>query len=76
MNDNIQRLDIMTKDGNTLSFFYNPDNNLIVVDLIHKNDHAGVELLRKTLNEKKLLAHATTVDCRKEEDSEKAKAWK
>jgi len=58
MNDNIQRLNVTTKDGNTLSFFYNPDNNLIVVDLVHKNELGGIELLRKTLNEKKMLAHA------------------
>lgn len=58
MNENIRRLNVTTKEGNTLSFFYNPDNNLIVVDLVHKNELGGTELLRKTLNEKKMLAHA------------------
>jgi hypothetical protein len=57
-NDNIQRHSMTTKAGHTLSFFYNPDNNLVVVDLIHKNGKGGNELLRKTLDEKKLLAHS------------------
>ena len=48
---------ITTKAGNTLQLFYNPENNLLVVDLIHKNEKGGTELLRKTLNEKTLLAH-------------------
>ena len=54
----IQRHSVTTKVGNTLSFFYNPENNLLVVDLIHKNDKVGNELVRRTLNEKELLSHA------------------
>jgi hypothetical protein len=57
MNDNIQRHRVTTKAGNTLEFFYNPDNNLVVVDLIAANEKGGNELLRKTLDEKKLLKH-------------------
>ncbi len=53
----IQRHSITTAKGNTLSFFYNPENDLLVVDLIHKNENGGNELVRKTLDEKKLLAH-------------------
>ena len=46
-----------TKAGNTLDFFYNPENNLVVVDLISKNEQDGNEILRMTLNEKSLLRH-------------------
>jgi len=49
---------IKTKAGNTLQFFYNPENDLVVVDIIHKNEKCGNEILRQKLNEKKLLAHA------------------
>lgn len=44
-----------TKQGNSLSFFYNSDNNLLVVDI--GNESGGLELLRMTLNEKNLLSH-------------------
>jgi hypothetical protein len=47
------------KAGNTLSFFYNPDNDLVVVDLTHKNERGGNEILRQTLNEKKLVGFCT-----------------
>ena len=46
---------ITTKAGNTLSVFYNSDNNLLVVDLVNKNETGGNEIVRMTLNEKKLL---------------------
>lgn len=55
--DNIQRHTIPTKAGNSLQIFYNPENNLLVVDLIDANDRGGNELLRQTLNESKLLGH-------------------
>ena len=48
---------IKTAGKNTLQFFYNPENNLVVVDLISKNDKGGNELFRKTLDEKSLLSH-------------------
>lgn len=53
----IQMHNITTKAGNTLSFFYNPENDLLVVDLIHKNEKSGNELVRMTLDEKKMLTH-------------------
>ena len=53
----ITRHSIETKGGNTLQIFYNPDNNLVVVDLIAANEKGGNELLRKTLDEKTLLKH-------------------
>jgi hypothetical protein len=58
MSDNIQRHQITTRAGNTLSLFYNPDNDLLVIDLIHKNELGGNEIVRMTINEKKLLKHA------------------
>lgn len=57
MPDNIHRHTVTTKAGNTLSFFYNPDNDLLVVDIIHKNEKGGNELIRKTLDERSLLKH-------------------
>jgi len=53
----ITRSNVTTKGGNTLQFFYNPENSLIVVDLVAANEKGGTELLRQTLVEKKLLAH-------------------
>jgi hypothetical protein len=46
---------ITTRGGNTLSIFYNPENDLLVVDLMHKNERGGNEIVRTTLNEEKLL---------------------
>lgn len=54
--DEIQRRTIKLKSGNILELFYNPKNNLVVLDLSTKND-SGNELLRLTLNEEKLLEH-------------------
>lgn len=53
----IQRHTITTRAGNTLSVFYNPENDLFVVDLISENEQGGNEIVRKTLNENALLAH-------------------
>lgn len=53
----IQRCSITTKLGNTLSFFYNPENNLVVVDLVAANEKGGNELVRTTLDENLLLKH-------------------
>lgn len=60
--DKIQRHNMTTKKGHTLSFFYNPENDLLVVDLIHKSECGGTELLRRTLNENKILKHASDID--------------
>jgi hypothetical protein len=49
---------ITTKAGNTLQIFYNPENSLLVVDLIHKDEKGGNEIVRMTLDEKRLLTHA------------------
>ncbi len=55
----IQQLRLTTKSGNTLEVFYNPENDLLVVDLIAKNERGGNELLRRTLDEPALLAHTS-----------------
>jgi hypothetical protein len=57
MNNSISRHNITTKENNQIQVFYNPDNNLLVIDLVDKNESGGNELLRITLNEKELLAH-------------------
>ena len=48
---------ITTKSGNTLQLFYNPENNLVVVDLVDKNGMGGKELYRGELDEKEMLSH-------------------
>lgn len=55
MKDKIKRFQCETAAGNQISFFYNPENNLVVVDV--SNETGGNEILRKTLDEKKLLSH-------------------
>jgi hypothetical protein len=47
--DGIHRYSCETPEGHALQFFYNPENALVIVDLIHKNKKGGNELLRKTL---------------------------
>lgn len=58
VSDGIQRMNLTTRNGNTISVFYNAENDLLVVDLVDRGEQAGNELLRLTLNEKKLLSHA------------------
>lgn len=53
----ITRFNVTTKGGNTLQFSYNPENSLVVLDLIHKSQRGGVEFVRQTINEKKMLKH-------------------
>ena len=57
--DNIKRFNVTTRAGHDLSFFYNPDNDLVVVDLTHKNGRGGNEIFRKTLDEKALVGFCT-----------------
>jgi len=66
--DDIKRFNVTTKAGNTLSFFYNPENDLVVVDLTHKNERGGNEILRQTLDEKKLVGHCTRLPKIKEDE--------
>lgn len=57
MEDKIDRFRSETKEGHILDFFFNVTSGLVVVDLIHKNELGGNELLRKTLDTKAMLAH-------------------
>lgn len=54
-NNNPTRLNLTTPAGNNLCFFYNPKNNLIVIDLMKADESGGNEIFRKTLDEKELL---------------------
>lgn len=53
----IQRHSFVTANGNFLEFFYNPETNLVVVDLIASRQGGGNELFRRTIDETKLLEH-------------------
>jgi len=48
---------VTTKGGNLLSFFYNPQSNLLVVDLVDKDETCRNEIICRTLNEEKMLSH-------------------
>lgn len=69
--DPFARYTTKTKAGNTLQFFYNPENNLLVVALISANENGGNELLRQTLDESGLLGHTEGIPL---EESKKAAA--
>jgi len=53
--EDIQYRRVTTKTGNCLQMFYNLENDLLVIDLIAKNEEGGNEIVRMTLNEKRLL---------------------
>lgn len=53
----IQRRTMRSAAGHSLDFFYNRDTNLLVVDLNHAKRAGGNELVRRTLDEQRLLAH-------------------
>ena len=55
MSDKIKWFSCETKGGNQLDFFYNPKNDLLVIDLIAKDGSGGCELVRRTLDENKIL---------------------
>lgn len=55
--DKITTFRVTTRAGHELRFFYNPDRDLLVVDLNHKERAGGNEIVRRTLDEKALLAH-------------------
>jgi hypothetical protein len=55
--DGIERWSCPTKGGNTLSVFFNRDSNLLVVDVVSANEKGGNEIVRRILDEKRLLSH-------------------
>ena len=46
-----------TRQGHTLQFFFNPETDLVVIDVIHKSDRGGNEILRQHIDYGKLLSH-------------------
>lgn len=72
--DDINRHRIQTKNGNYLEFFYNPENNLVVVDLIAANEEGGNEILRQTLDESSLLGHTAKKEASLEIENHASKA--
>jgi hypothetical protein len=65
--DNTKRFHTTTRAGHDLSFFYNSDNDLVVVDLTHKNSRGGNEIFRETLDEEALVGFAVTLPPPEEE---------
>ena len=55
----ITRVMIPTRGGNELMVFYNPELDLLVVDLIAYDEEGGNEIVRQKLNEAELLEHLT-----------------
>lgn len=56
-NDNIHMFSVDTLKGNRLEFYFNAETNLVVVDLIHKNESGGNELVRLKFHEDEALVH-------------------
>ena len=50
----IFRKNIRLRDGNTLSIFFNPENNLLVVDKVRKDETGGNEFVRVDVDKIKL----------------------
>ena len=48
---------IPTRQGHTVSVFFNQETDLLVVDVVHKNEKGGNEIVRRTLDYNALLPH-------------------
>ena len=55
--DGIYRFSAPTKNGNTMSFLFNSNTNLLVVDVVNKAETGGYELVRRTVDDLSLLSH-------------------
>jgi hypothetical protein len=53
----IHAMQIETKDGNTVSVFFNRKTNTLTVDLTYKSGDGSNEIVCMTLDEKNLLDH-------------------
>ena len=73
MSASIWRETTQTRDGNTLSVFFNKSTNLLVVDVVHINESGGNEIVRMTLDEERLLAHCQASRKRKSRKTRKEK---
>ena len=73
MNTSIWRETTETRDGNTLSVFFNKSINLLIVDVVHRNEFGGNEVVRIKLDEHKLLLHCQASRKRKFRKTRKEK---
>lgn len=48
-------------EGHIINIFYNHDAKLLVIDVVHKDDRHGNEIMRQTLNFDKLFKHVRKV---------------
>lgn len=48
---------IETKQKHLITVFFNRDTDLLVVDVVHKNEKGGNEIVRRKLDYKALLPH-------------------
>lgn len=54
----LEEVRIVTRpEGHILTMFYNHESKLLVVDVVHKSENGGGEVMRRTLNFKRLLKH-------------------
>lgn len=49
--DHLHYFRVDTRKGNTVTFFFNEESNLVVCDLVHSSGKGGFEFLRKYLDE-------------------------
>lgn len=55
----VEEVRIKTRpEGHIINVFYNHDSKLLVIDVVHKGEKGGNEIMRKTLDFTKLLGHA------------------
>lgn len=48
---------ISTRPGHIISVFFNRDTDLLVVDVVHKKEKGGNQIVRRKLDYKALLPH-------------------
>ena len=58
----IARFNTETKQGNTLSFFFNKETNLLIIDLIDKSGAVENEFIWRYVDEKALLAEIPRIE--------------
>ena len=46
---------VTTKEGNSLYVYFNPVNNVLMVDIVNKSKSKGKELVRMTVDENNML---------------------
>lgn len=51
----VYRVVVTTKEGNSLYVYFNPVNNVLMVDIVNKSKSKGKELVRMTVDENNML---------------------